>query len=66
MYVFDAGKKRRLTILECSNDINMMIDVAKVADLVRGGPPSFVRSVRSLFFFCCPLGIAVGGWLPRF
>nr|KAG5696027.1 hypothetical protein BaRGS_013933 [Batillaria attramentaria] len=29
-----SGKKRRLTLIECSNDINMMIDVAKVADLV--------------------------------
>ena len=29
-----AGKKRRLTIIECNNDINCMIDVAKVADLV--------------------------------
>ena len=30
-----SGKKRRLTLLECAgNDINSMIDVAKVADLV--------------------------------
>nr|CAD7458523.1 unnamed protein product [Timema tahoe] len=29
-----SGKKRRLTIVECNNDINSMIDVAKVADLV--------------------------------
>ncbi|XP_063445799.1 ribosome biogenesis protein BMS1 homolog [Mytilus trossulus] len=29
-----AGKNRRLTIVECNNDINAMIDVAKVADLV--------------------------------
>ncbi|GAB6028474.1 Glycoside hydrolase 2 (Mannanase, beta-galactosidase) [Chamberlinius hualienensis] len=29
-----SGKKRRLTFIECSNDINMMIDVAKIADLV--------------------------------
>ena len=29
-----AGKKRRLTIIECGNDLNTMIDVAKVADLV--------------------------------
>jgi hypothetical protein len=28
------GKKRRLTFLECTNDLNCMIDVAKVADLV--------------------------------
>ncbi len=28
------GKKRRLTFIECNNDINSMIDVAKVADLV--------------------------------
>ncbi|GLG99508.1 Uncharacterized protein GBIM_05961 [Gryllus bimaculatus] len=29
-----SGKKRRLTIMECNNDINCMIDIAKVADLV--------------------------------
>lgn len=29
-----SGKKRRLTIVECGNDLNTMIDVAKVADLV--------------------------------
>lgn len=29
-----SGKKRRLTFFECQNDINSMIDVAKVADLV--------------------------------
>ena len=30
-----SGKKRRLTLIECAgNDINSMIDVAKVADLV--------------------------------
>ncbi len=30
-----TSKKRRLTIIECNNDINSMIDIAKVADLVR-------------------------------
>ena len=29
-----SGKKRRLTLIECGNDLNSMIDVAKVADLV--------------------------------
>ncbi|XP_076855365.1 ribosome biogenesis protein BMS1 homolog [Brachyhypopomus gauderio] len=29
-----SGKKRRLTFIECNNDINTMIDLAKVADLV--------------------------------
>lgn len=29
-----AGKNRRLTIIECPNDLSAMIDVAKVADLV--------------------------------
>uniref|UniRef100_UPI00398EAE4E ribosome biogenesis protein BMS1 homolog n=1 Tax=Pristiophorus japonicus TaxID=55135 RepID=UPI00398EAE4E len=29
-----AGKKRRLSIIECGNDMNSMIDLAKVADLV--------------------------------
>lgn len=32
-----VGKKRRLTFVECGNDINTMIDLAKVADLVSGG-----------------------------
>ncbi|XP_062859134.1 ribosome biogenesis protein BMS1 homolog [Trichomycterus rosablanca] len=29
-----SAKKRRLTFIECNNDINTMIDLAKVADLV--------------------------------
>lgn len=29
-----VGKKRRLTLLECGNDLNTMLDVAKIADLV--------------------------------
>lgn len=29
-----AGKTRRLTFIECNNDINSMIDIGKVADLV--------------------------------
>lgn len=29
-----SGKKRRITFMECNNDINCMIDIAKVADLV--------------------------------
>eukprot|EP00005_Dracoamoeba_jomungandri_P010902 CAMPEP_0174275150 /NCGR_PEP_ID=MMETSP0439-20130205/59671_1 /TAXON_ID=0 /ORGANISM="Stereomyxa ramosa, Strain Chinc5" /LENGTH=678 /DNA_ID=CAMNT_0015367231 /DNA_START=30 /DNA_END=2063 /DNA_ORIENTATION=+ len=29
-----SGKKRRLTFFECPNDLNSMIDIAKVADLV--------------------------------
>ncbi|KAI5783177.1 hypothetical protein DFH27DRAFT_596498 [Peziza echinospora] len=29
-----TGKRRRLTFMECNNDINSMIDVAKVADIV--------------------------------
>ncbi|XP_042364323.1 ribosome biogenesis protein BMS1 homolog [Plectropomus leopardus] len=29
-----SGKKRRLTFMECNNNINTMIDLAKVADLV--------------------------------
>ncbi|KAI8868743.1 DUF663-domain-containing protein [Ramicandelaber brevisporus] len=29
-----AGKKRRLTFIECPNDINAMIDIGKTADLV--------------------------------
>jgi ribosome biogenesis protein BMS1 len=29
-----SGKKRRITFIECPNDLNAMIDAAKVADLV--------------------------------
>ncbi|CAN7993340.1 unnamed protein product [Ixodes hexagonus] len=29
-----SGKKRRLTLIECNNDINCMIDISKIADLV--------------------------------
>ncbi|KAJ3086602.1 Glycoside hydrolase 2 (Mannanase, beta-galactosidase) [Quaeritorhiza haematococci] len=29
-----SGKKQRLTFFECNNDLNSMIDIAKVADLV--------------------------------
>ena len=29
-----SGKKRRITFVECNNDIYSMIDVAKIADLV--------------------------------
>ena len=29
-----SGKKRRLTFFECQNDLNSMIDCAKVSDLV--------------------------------
>ncbi|EJC97961.1 GTP binding protein [Fomitiporia mediterranea MF3/22] len=29
-----SGKKRRLTFVECNNDLNSMIDIGKVADLV--------------------------------
>ena len=29
-----SGKKRRVTFVECNNDINAMIDVAKCADLI--------------------------------
>ncbi|RLU15850.1 hypothetical protein DMN91_011606 [Ooceraea biroi] len=29
-----SGKKHRITFMECNNDVNSMIDIAKVADLV--------------------------------
>ena len=29
-----SGKRRRLTIVECNNDLSSMIDIGKVADLV--------------------------------
>lgn len=34
MHVRVVGKNRRLTIIECPNDLGSMIDTAKVADLV--------------------------------
>ena len=34
LFCYFAGKKKRLTFIECNNDINSMIDLAKVADLV--------------------------------
>jgi ribosome biogenesis protein BMS1 len=32
---FYLGRKRRITFIECRNDINSLIDVAKIADLVK-------------------------------
>ena len=32
--VIMVGKKQRLTLIECTNDIGSMMDLAKVADLV--------------------------------
>jgi ribosome biogenesis protein BMS1 len=29
-----SGKRRRLTFVECKNDLNAMIDIGKIADLV--------------------------------
>lgn len=29
-----SGKRRRLTFIECTNDLNSMIDIAKIADLI--------------------------------
>ncbi|KAK7056670.1 Glycoside hydrolase 2 (Mannanase, beta-galactosidase) [Paramarasmius palmivorus] len=29
-----SGKKRRITFIECNNDLNSMIDIGKIADLV--------------------------------
>lgn len=29
-----GGKKKRITFVECNNDLNSMIDIAKIADLV--------------------------------
>lgn len=48
VFVFNhsSGKARRLTFVECNNDINTMIDLAKVADLV-----SSVKSICLLHGF---------------
>lgn len=45
LLIISLGKKRRLTLLECNNDINSMIDVAKIADLVS------TRNLIIIFFF---------------
>lgn len=29
-----AGKKKRITFIECNSDLNSMIDIGKIADLV--------------------------------
>ena len=34
LIILYVGKRRRLTFFECSNDLNCMIDLAKVADMV--------------------------------
>uniref|UniRef100_A0A673LK33 BMS1 ribosome biogenesis factor n=1 Tax=Sinocyclocheilus rhinocerous TaxID=307959 RepID=A0A673LK33_9TELE len=49
-----SGKKRRLTFIECNNDINSMIDLAKVADLVSAGLHHLQLSkIKPLKFFFC-------------
>lgn len=49
IFIFSLiGKKRRLTIIECGCDINMMIDLAKVADLVsHWGQHGFLMGIYS-------------------
>ena len=32
--IIHPGKNRRLTFFECNNDLNSMMDIAKIADLV--------------------------------
>lgn len=47
------GKKRRLQFVECPNDINGMIDAAKIADLALlliDGSYGFEMVTSSLFF----------------
>lgn len=41
-----TGKNRRLTFIECNNDMNSMIDVGKIADLVRQYHRSLVTPPR--------------------
>ena len=50
-----GGKKKRITFVECNNDLNSMIDLAKVADLVLlmiDGSYGFemVRDMPALYF----------------
>jgi ribosome biogenesis protein BMS1 len=44
-----TSKKRRLTFIECNNDINSMIDIAKVSDLVSLMIKYSLISIYSLF-----------------
>uniref|UniRef100_A0A8D2F4Q0 Uncharacterized protein n=1 Tax=Theropithecus gelada TaxID=9565 RepID=A0A8D2F4Q0_THEGE len=49
------SKKYRLTIIECGCDINMMIDLAKVADLVsQQGQPGVLMETYSVMIGYLP------------
>ncbi len=78
---FFSGKKRRLTFVECVNDINCMIDLAKVADLASPCLSLPLRSVQEpkegwITFSILSSGAPVGGcqfwfwdgniWIPQY
>ena len=56
-----SGKKKRITFVECPNDVSAMIDVAKVADLVKLLILFIVHVLQHVFIrFCCWLMLALG------
>jgi len=54
-----AGKNRRITFIECNNDINCMIDVGKIADLALlmvDAKQGFEMEVFEFFNICQAIG----------
>ena len=45
-----TGKKRRVTLIECPNDMNAMCDVSKIADLANLGAPGGGGSITAALF----------------
>jgi hypothetical protein len=57
-----SGKQKRLTFLECPNDVSSMMDVAKVADLVLlmiDAHYGFEMVSRALPTRCCPKALQI-------
>lgn len=55
-----AGKKRRLTFVECPNDLASMLDAAKLADLVLLLIDASVGFEMETFEFLSLLGVSEG------
>lgn len=62
-----SGKKRRITIIECNNDINSMIDLAKVADLVLLMIDASFGFEMEIFEFLniCQVKLLIGFFIPK-
>lgn len=66
-----SGKKRRLTFMECPNDLSSMVDCAKVADLVllmidASFGFEMVCCLNSLSLSLSPHTLKIKLWLPFF